>query len=262
MQVERKPLQSRQESAEERERLSEGRTMAAIAHELRNPIQTLGNLLYLATQEASTQAGRDYLTLAQQQVKVLRTIVVNTLGAMREQSVEANVNVSELLDGSLRNYAEKISYKRITVDKRVEFTDKVTTSPVEVRMIIDNILSNALEAVPIGGRVFIHLCKARNWIGGHGSGYRIVICDNGPGIHPEHRKRIFEPFFTTKTEKGTGIGLWVVQRTVQKHGGAIHFRSRLQPGKTGSVFSVFLPIAEKRGRSAQLNAESATQGIN
>lgn len=260
MPAEPDPTQSREELSKEHERLSaEGRILAAVAHELKNPIQTMGNLLYLATREVSTKAARDYLALAQQELSILRTMVANTLGAVREQSSEADVRLAELLDGSLRSYSEKISYKQITIDKRVDFADVIRTSPVEIRIIIDNILSNALEAVPTGGRVAIRVIRAREWTEGGRSGYRIVIADNGPGIRPEHKERIFEPFFTTKTEKGTGIGLWVVQRIVRKYAGSIHFRTSLQPGKTGTVFSIFLPIAEKaEACPAQANAKSET----
>ena len=70
---------------------------------------------------------------------------------------------------------------------------------------------------------------------------RVVVADNGPGISREMQPQIFEPFFTTKASKGTGLGLWVVRGIVAKHKGRIRLRSRTTPGKSGTVFSVFLP---------------------
>jgi signal transduction histidine kinase len=61
--------------------------------------------------------------------------------------------------------------------------------------------------------------------------------------------RIFEPFYTTKANLGTGLGLWISQAIVQKHGGSIRVRSRSMPGASGTVFSVFLP--ESVGRRAE-----------
>jgi signal transduction histidine kinase len=65
-----------------------------------------------------------------------------------------------------------------------------------------------------------------------------------------HRSRIFEPFFTTKKEVGTGLGLWVSKGIVERHGGNIRLRSRTIPGRSGTVFSIFLPskAGEEQGR--------------
>jgi signal transduction histidine kinase len=68
-----------------------------------------------------------------------------------------------------------------------------------------------------------------------------MVCDNAAGIKRENLRRIFDPFFTTKGEKGTGLGLWVSQGIVQKHGGKILVRSKTTPGQSGTTFLVFLP---------------------
>ncbi|HEU5401570.1 MAG TPA: HAMP domain-containing sensor histidine kinase [Terriglobales bacterium] len=235
--------------------------LAAVAHELKNPIQTLGNLLYLASNDTSVIAAREHIALAQQELAVLLTIVTNTLGAVRDHSAETDITLAEILEISLRAHSEKIGYKRIAIDKRVQFPDVIRTSPIEVRMILDNILSNALEAVPMEGRVVIHVTRSRDWANPRRRGYRIVIADNGPGIGPEHEEKIFQPFFTTKTEKGTGIGLWIVERTIRKHGGSIHFRTSLQPHRTGTIFSVFLPVMVKPKPAVPPNVKSETASL-
>jgi signal transduction histidine kinase len=71
----------------------------------------------------------------------------------------------------------------------------------------------------------------------------VVIADNGTGIQPADLNHIFEPFYTTKADIGTGLGLWVSHAIVQKHGGRIRVRSRTAVGNSGTVFSVFLPVA-------------------
>jgi signal transduction histidine kinase len=76
----------------------------------------------------------------------------------------------------------------------------------------------------------------------HRPGVRLTVADTGVGIQPEDRMRIFEPFFTTKGEKGTGLGLWVSRGIVEKHGGSIRLCTSVQPGKSGTCFSVFLPL--------------------
>ena len=71
---------------------------------------------------------------------------------------------------------------------------------------------------------------------------RLTVCDNGPGIAPEVRRKLFEPFFTTKRDVGTGLGLWVSSNILRKHDGTIRLRSSVEPGKSWTVFSVFFPI--------------------
>jgi two-component system CheB/CheR fusion protein len=105
-----------------------------------------------------------------------------------------------------------------------------------------NLVINALEALPLraGGRLVIHISNSREWIKSQRTGVRVVVADNGSGIQREHRHQIFQPHFTTK-EKGTGLGLWVSAGIIRKLGGSIRVRSRTQPGRNGTVFSVFLP---------------------
>jgi len=88
-------------------------------------------------------------------------------------------------------------------------------------------------------RIRVHPGRELNHSGRPGA--RIVIADSGSGIRPEQRKRLFEPFYTTKKDVGTGLGLWVTQEIVQKHGGRISLRSSAGQDRSGTVFSIFLP---------------------
>ncbi|MGA3193802.1 MAG: PAS domain S-box protein [Terriglobales bacterium] len=86
----------------------------------------------------------------------------------------------------------------------------------------------------------VRIAPGRSWGDGR-TGVRITVADNGSGIPRENLQRIFEPFFTTKKDIGTGLGLWVSNGIVRKHGGSIRVRSRVDGLATGTVFSVFLP---------------------
>jgi signal transduction histidine kinase len=72
-------------------------------------------------------------------------------------------------------------------------------------------------------------------------GVRITVADTGHGMSPETMSRIFEPFFTTKDLNGTGLGLWISAGIVERHHGRIRVRSSERPGRSGTVFSLFLP---------------------
>jgi len=90
-------------------------------------------------------------------------------------------------------------------------------------------------------------------------GVRVLVADRGAGIPAHLRPKLFEPFFTTKGERGTGLGLWVSHGIVQKQGGNIRVRSSIEPGKSWTVFSVFIPSAIpqrllRRTAAAQTNS--------
>jgi signal transduction histidine kinase len=82
--------------------------------------------------------------------------------------------------------------------------------------------------------------SATNWRNGR-AGIRVTIADTGCGLSSEAKKRIYKPFFTTKESTGTGLGLWVSAGIIEKHAGAIRFRSTSLEKWHGTVFAVFLP---------------------
>jgi two-component system CheB/CheR fusion protein len=95
--------------------------------------------------------------------------------------------------------------------------------------------------MPGGGTLTLKVSKSHNWGYGNRLGVRVVIADTGSGIAPAQQNKLFEPFFTTKRDVGTGLGLWVSKSIVLKHEGSIQVRSSVRPGRSGTVFSVFLP---------------------
>jgi signal transduction histidine kinase len=107
-----------------------------------------------------------------------------------------------------------------------------------------NVIRNAIEAVPQGGTITLHVFASQEWNGVRRPGARVVIADTGSGISPENRERIFDPFFTTKGENGTGLGLWISGGIILKHGGSIRVRSSTRCDHSGTVFNVFLPTGD------------------
>jgi signal transduction histidine kinase len=106
-----------------------------------------------------------------------------------------------------------------------------------------NLIGNALDATPEGGRLRIRIRRAHSWGSPRTDGLRVIVADTGHGIPVELRKRIFEPFFSTKDDTGTGLGLWVTETILQKHLGRIAVRSRTGSADCGTVFSLFFPFA-------------------
>ena len=121
----------------------------------------------------------------------------------------------------------------------------------EIRQVLANLVGNALDAMGKGGTLCLRIREARDWRNESGRGIRLTVADNGTGIPREIRAKIFEPFVTTKEATGTGLGLWVSSEIVAKHGGRIQLRSMTETGKSGTVFSVFLPYRVDAVRSAE-----------
>jgi nitrogen-specific signal transduction histidine kinase len=96
---------------------------------------------------------------------------------------------------------------------------------------------NGMDAICNEGTLHIRLARFSN-LRGEGAAIRLSIADTGSGIRTENLKRVFEPFFTTKRSVGTGLGLWISQEIVRKHGGSIRVHSQL--GK-GTVCCITLP---------------------
>ena len=220
-----------------------GRHSATIAHEIKNPLESLGNLMYLLEQHPGLDAtALSYVQLSQQEISRAARIAQQTLDFSRESSERVRVSIPTVLDKVVDFYAHKIRYKKISVEKRYEADSEVNAFPGEIRQVISNLVVNALEAVPMNtGRLLLHSFPSTHWQS-RTAGVRVVIADNGGGIHPNHRARIFEPFFTTKP-KGTGVGLWTTRRLLHVLGGSIRFHTRFHPERGGTCFGIFLPAA-------------------
>jgi signal transduction histidine kinase len=137
-------------------------------------------------------------------------------------------------------------YKGITVEQRIAPELEIFAHQGELKQVLSNLLSNAIDASRQHGKIWI---RAHASAGGSklGPGIRITLADNGSGIPAEVVGRVFMPFFTTKADVGTGIGLWVTRNLIEKHGGSIQCRSS-QKSSSGTVMSIFVPrhIPEKK----------------
>jgi PAS domain S-box-containing protein len=218
-----------------------GRLTAAIAHEINNPLEAITNLLYLARHDA-TRADQ-HLEMAEREVQRIADIAQQTLGFVREVSEPRTLNVSTTLDEVLQLYSAKLSSGKISVQKELCGTAEIRGYAGELRQLFSNLLVNAVDAMPGGGRLRVRVWCGREPSGSRRPGVQVVFADTGTGISSIDRSRLFEPFYTTKPESGTGLGLWLSEGIARKHQGAIRVRSSTRPGQSGTVFSVFLPAA-------------------
>jgi signal transduction histidine kinase len=222
-----------------------GRLTGSIVHEINNPLESITNINYLLnTDETLPPHLRRYVELADQELKRVTEIAKQTLSFYRESQKPERVQLSSLLEEVLVLYARRISEKRIEVVRQYEAGEPVLLFPGEMRQVYANLVANAVEATPVGGRIVlrIHRARRRPPAGSSVEGMRVVIADSGVGIPAEVRRRIGQPFFTTKGQRGTGLGLWVSRAIVHRCHGEIQLRSSTAPERHGTTFSIFLPL--------------------
>jgi PAS domain S-box-containing protein len=217
-----------------------GRLAATVAHEINNPLAALTNLLYLAQSAADRNQLQSLLETADRELKRVAHIAQQTLGFYRDASAPVLTDIFNAASEVASLYQNQTAVKQISLGllRRGETTAAVV--PGEIRQVLANLISNAMDAVGSGGYVKVRVSEAVDFRS-NGKGIRITVSDNGTGIPRQQVPRLFEPFFTTKKDVGTGLGLWVTQEIVGKHQGSIRVRSSVKGARRGTTFIVFIP---------------------
>ena len=223
---------------EEAERLAIiGQTAGMVGHDIRNPLQAIISATYLVKED---------LTCLQQ--NEIKQSLIESMKEIEEQTSYINKIVSDLQDYSKRlsPLIEEIDLKQLLenllisteTDENVTMTSeikddvkKVKVDPDYLKRILTNLITNAEQAMPNGGKITITATKEKDTC-------IITVEDSGEGIPEDIKSKIFTPLFTTKS-KGQGFGLAVSKRLVNAMGGDLTFQS--EKGN-GSKFKVILPL--------------------
>jgi PAS domain S-box-containing protein len=216
------------------------RLAATVAHEINNPLEAIGNLIYITklTDDLPEEAF-NHLSLAEEELSRVSHITRQTLGFYRESKQPNEVDLPELVESVLNIYSNKFRTKNITIERDFHDCPPIQGLSGELKQAVANLVSNAADAVPHGGTIRVAiLCHEYD----NSKSLQIIVEDNGPGIAPEHRDHIFEPFFTTKKDVGTGLGLWVTKEIIERHSGTVEVHSRNGTGPSGTAFSITLPV--------------------
>ena len=240
-----------------------GQLAASLAHEINNPLEAVTNTLYILQNFSGLPAETLALvnTATSELARVSR-IVKQSLSYYRVDRSPKEVDLAELLQESLRIFQEKFRKAELEVRTRVRPQTIILGFGDEIRQAIDNLLLNAVEATPKGGRLVVSLRWIRDWKRQSRSGVaRLTIADTGSGILKDQLPKLFEPFFTTKAEKGNGLGLWVVRGIVTKHEGSIRIRSCTREGRHGTVVSTLWPSPHQEVVSSNPMVQRATDNL-
>ena len=218
-----------------------GETAMTVGHDLRNPLQVLVNLIYLA-QEAYDSLPTESKGLLEAQG------MIRLLGTMEKQADYMNKIVSDLQDyvrpvkpnlvetdlgQAVAETLQTIKApENITITVRsMEDLPNVMVDPELMKRVFSNLVMNAIQAMPNGGSLSIEITHSNRDV-------YVAIQDTGVGISEENQAKLFHPLFTTKA-KGQGLGLPVCKRLVEAHGGTISVQSKLG---VGSKFTVTIPM--------------------
>lgn len=211
-----------------------GQLAAMAAHEIKNPLTTIKGFLQLMDRRAEFAPHRPSFALVQGEVEHINQVVNDFLvlanqGPKRPAPVEVDVLLQETAEGMLLHRPGG----GIELSMEGESGLRVMADAKALTLVLRNLLLNAVEAMPAGGRLQI----IRGMLG---SSLRISVVDSGPGIPPEVLPLIFRPFMTTK-ETGTGLGLAIAQKLTTEMGGKLEVASEV--GR-GSRFTLTVPVSE------------------
>lgn len=210
-----------------------GRLTAGVGHDLRDPLASIKNAVYLLNMilEEPEPEVKESLNVLEKEVEASENIIKNLLDYTQPELLNAcRVNINDLLSIIISRIS--IPEKIEVVSQKEERLPSILADSDQLTQIIRNIISNAIHAMPDGGQLFLRTeVTSPKWI-------TIFLTDTGVGIPKKNLDYLFDPLFTTKP-KGIGLGLAVTKILVEAHRGSIEVRSEL--GK-GSTFMIRLPV--------------------
>jgi two-component system NtrC family sensor kinase len=249
--LERKARQVKKDLAKlvhEDKMIALGKLVASSVHEINNPIagiHTLAKLMLRTLDEDQLEAEeleefRRYLELIAHESSRCGQIVSNLLSFSRQKELEhRRIDINHIISSVILLCQHRMELQNIALDKKLDpHLPEVTGDYNQIQQCIMNVIFNAMEAMPDGGKLTLgtFLEKKKRMV-------HIKITDTGCGIPEENLSIIFEPFFSTKEEgKGVGLGLSVVYGIIREHQGTIFVDSEVG---SGSTFTIRFPIANK-----------------
>ncbi len=219
-----------------------GRISAGIAHEIRNPLTSVKlNIQKVMESENLDDGVKEHLDISQEGIGHIENFIKELLNFTRVSELHLDhFSIGEIIDESIKMIRGTLRLKKVQLEKNIKGNlPRVLVDGDKLRQVFLNILHNACEAVPMGGKIKISLSRTE---GSGGRSVRIEISDNGYGIPEKDWETVFEPFYTTKST-GIGLGLANARKIIEQHRGFIYVKKK---NGQGSCFEVVIPCEEKK----------------
>lgn len=217
-----------------------GEIAAGLAHEIGNPLGGVkGALEIISSRAAQGSPEAEFAALASREISRLERLIQEFLRYARpHEPRRAATDVFDVLERVVSLLNREAEDHGVSVDVARTALPLAAIDAEQVTQVFVNIVLNAIQVSPRGGRVAITAAVPDGALA-------VDVRDEGPGIPPEHLPKIFEPFFSTK-KRGTGLGLAISNRIVQSHGGRIEV---VQPDR-GTIIRLWLPLAHAPAQAA------------
>lgn len=235
MAEELKKMQKMQEELRRLDRLSAlGQLMAEVAHEVKNPLGIIKNSAQiLENNPLSNTRRKEIVRFVIEEAERINRVVDNFLQFAKPPKMKKEkTDIISVVDRTIRLVSDTLAKNNIEVTK--DYTDSIPlihVDPSQLQQLFLNLILNAIEAMPKGGKLKISTQLERKEI-------LIAFSDTGRGVSSKLKKKIFEPFYTTR-EHGTGLGLAIARKFVENYGGRITLESKV---RKGSTFKILFPI--------------------
>ncbi|KUG04232.1 sporulation kinase [hydrocarbon metagenome] len=212
-----------------------GQVGVAVGHEIRNPLTTVRGFLQMLGSEKNYEGAREYFSLMIEEIDKADATISHLINlANNKTNNPENLNLNNIVHECLSGYLDQERHSNIKIETRLNDIPDILIDKLEVRELIENLLINAIEAMPDGGTITVNTDTFDNEV-------LLIIQDQGTGISIEAAKCIGTPFFTTK-ETSAGLGLAICYSIARRHSAQIQFVSTPK----GTKFIVYFPGGSER----------------
>ena len=213
-----------------------GEMVAGISHEIRNPLGIIMSSSELLKKKmADYDPSNPIPSIIIEESSRLNNIITDFLNFAKPRTPHlVSCKIGDIIEKNITFLASQIKGEGYTIDKHYDNKlPEITADPDMLYQAFLNILINAMQAMPQGGKINVQICSNDNAV-------EIIFEDQGEGIAEDILEKIWDPFFTTKS-KGTGLGLGIVKNIIESHDGTVHIKNR---SVSGARVTVRMPVEQ------------------